>query len=709
MISYAREIILIFCVLNVPVVLQTTIKPTTTTAKGITTTVNGQKAAVSSTTIGNSGSSTTSPPVVERCPVRTPVKNGRLVHSTNETSRQHIYGTTGTLICDNNFIPIGPLISTCINKSVWTEIGECVDKSKIKCQPIAEDKNGGKLTYTQSSGDLLGLGTVLKLTCRQNATATGTTELKCGTTGWEPSTGMGTCAENGMWNPTTLGTCSSSTTNNGGTTCPGAPLGGLGGMVTYTNNQFFGPFQAGTTSNLACSMGTTLSGSNSATCSNGLWNPTTLGSCNFGTSLGGTTGTGQCFSGVIAPSSTNTGLVSNCYTLPVPLFGTVTYSPPANPATPGDSKKEPCSIIKDLPHGVISYENNNLRVQDRVSHGTTAYLYCYFGTNPLGFQKTSCNDGNWKPLNIGNCVKEDEEQISLECGGCGASSWSYLPAPVSYRYSQPAPAQQQIETAPSQIQQEPEVVVVKKKIVYEDESSEEQPRYAKARRREYEEAPEERISTRTKYYDDSRESYKPRRRTIYRKIKKYLDSYENTESIRSTFMIQPQQTSQVHQLYNSYPGPSTAQFNPAPMQQLAPQYQQQTPTQAYPQAAPQQYQTQPPAQQYQPVQTPQQYQPVQTPQQYQPVQTPPQQYQPAQTPQQYQPNTPEQTPPEQQYQNDKITMMQQPNTQQQPNMQQPNQQQNTPFAHGKPNMEHVALDAPMAKNHNIFKARVHKK
>ncbi|KAK5977780.1 hypothetical protein GCK32_018466, partial [Trichostrongylus colubriformis] len=90
---------------------------------------------------------------------------------------------------------------------------------------------------------------------------------------------------NGQWNPPTLGTCpiTGGGGNNMDLTCPAMPTP-FGGTVSYSMGGTMGPFRSGTTATLQCTTGFP-TGSSSALCSNGQWNPPTLGTCS-------TTGTG---------------------------------------------------------------------------------------------------------------------------------------------------------------------------------------------------------------------------------------------------------------------------------------------------------------------------------------------------------------------------------------------------------------------------------
>uniref|UniRef100_A0A0K0FR41 Complement factor H-like n=1 Tax=Strongyloides venezuelensis TaxID=75913 RepID=A0A0K0FR41_STRVS len=64
----------------------------------------------------------------------------------------------------------------------------------------------------------------------------------------------------------------------------------------------------------------------------------------------------------------------------------------------------------EIQNGVVSYEGENVYKNGKIfPHGTIAYLYCYYNYDPIGFGKTSCNDGEWKPKSIGMCVSRQKK------------------------------------------------------------------------------------------------------------------------------------------------------------------------------------------------------------------------------------------------------------------------------------------------------------
>ncbi|RCN47610.1 sushi domain protein [Ancylostoma caninum] len=140
--------------------------------------------------------------------------------------------------------------------------------------------------------------------------------------------------------------CSSGTVS--GTTC-NAMTTPSGATLSYSNGAIFGPFNSGTTVTMRCVSGSP-SGTTMATCTNGQWYPTTLGTCSSSI-IGG-------------------GIGGQCPPLTAPSGGTLTMSNglPGSPA----------------------------------ASGTVATLVC-----PSGVQGTSsvlCSNGAWTPPTLGTCI-----------------------------------------------------------------------------------------------------------------------------------------------------------------------------------------------------------------------------------------------------------------------------------------------------------------
>ncbi|EPB76460.1 sushi domain protein [Ancylostoma ceylanicum] len=220
--------------------------------------------------------------------------------TTGLPSPMHDHGSTATMKCNDNSQVSGTSSSRCEN-GMWNPatLGTCSGSNPFgvtgmpglpglpgfptpsmtnpcyigMMQPI-----NGNITY--SSPPPHQHGSTATVRCNDNSPVTGTS--------------MSTC-QNGMWNPPTLGTCSSSglmPVGPGVSTLPGLP--GLPGIPTpsTTNPCYFGlipplngnityssppPHQHGSTATLSCNAGYTLKGSPSATCNNGLFG--VVGTC----------------------------------------------------------------------------------------------------------------------------------------------------------------------------------------------------------------------------------------------------------------------------------------------------------------------------------------------------------------------------------------------------------------------------------------------
>uniref|UniRef100_A0AC35FF37 Sushi domain-containing protein n=1 Tax=Panagrolaimus sp. PS1159 TaxID=55785 RepID=A0AC35FF37_9BILA len=131
-------------------------------------------------------------------------------------------------------------------------------------------------------------------------------------------------------------------------------------QISYSTGNPFGPFPSGSSANVQCNMGYMVSGSSSAICQNGQWQPSILGTCNQN-GLGGIGGT--------QPGWGNTG-GAVCFGIPLPLNGQVQYS-------------------------------TGSQATGQYQQGTTATLYCNSGT-VSGSSFSQCSNGMWYPP-IGTC------------------------------------------------------------------------------------------------------------------------------------------------------------------------------------------------------------------------------------------------------------------------------------------------------------------
>ncbi|EFP01057.1 hypothetical protein CRE_20775 [Caenorhabditis remanei] len=275
------------------------------------------------------------------CPNPT-VLNGQITYSQGNTFDVSLpttrpVMTTATLTCNSGYTLTGTSISTCISGTFTPSLGTCTFGTSGSVGNTCSSPFiiNGQVTFSQ--GNTYDLtrpsGTTATLTCNSGYTVSGTASSTC---------------TNGVFTPT-LGTCNMGTGTGTGTgiQCT-AMIAPLGGSVTYSNGGSMGPFPSGTTVTGTCTNGGAITGSATASCSNGMWTPTFLGTCSL---IGGST-TGQCSA------------------LTVPSGAQATYSPFSLSTTSFTS-------------------------------GTVATVSCTSGGSMLG--TSTCTNGLWSPMITGTC------------------------------------------------------------------------------------------------------------------------------------------------------------------------------------------------------------------------------------------------------------------------------------------------------------------
>ncbi|NP_001335526.1 Sushi domain-containing protein [Caenorhabditis elegans] len=270
------------------------------------------------------------------CPNPT-VVNGQITYSQGNTfdaTRPAL--TTATLTCNSGYTISGTSISACMNGVFTPTLGTCTFGSSGSAGTACMNPYviNGQITYSQGNTyDITRpAGTTATLTCSSGYTVSGTSVSTC---------------TNGIFTPT-LGTCTlGSSTGGTGIQCT-AMIAPLGGSVIYSNGGTMGPFPSGTTVTGSCTNGGAITGASTATCSNGMWNPTFLGTCSL---IGGST-TGQCSA------------------LTIPSGAQATYSPFSLSTTSFTS-------------------------------GTVATVTCTTGGSMLG--TSTCTNGLWSPAIMGTC------------------------------------------------------------------------------------------------------------------------------------------------------------------------------------------------------------------------------------------------------------------------------------------------------------------
>ncbi|EYC25621.1 hypothetical protein Y032_0011g1302 [Ancylostoma ceylanicum] len=434
---------------------------------------------------------------------------GTLIYSSSTPPYQS--GTTVTLQCSSGTVS-GSSMSTCSNGQWTPTIGTCSGfpggTTGTTCNAMMTP-SGATLSY--SNGAIFGpfnSGTTVTMTC-MSGTPSGTTMATCLNGQWSPST-LGTCpssiigggiggqcpaltapsggtltmssgfpgspassgtvatlycpsgvlgtssvlCSNGAWTPPTLGTCIGSTGTGTGTSCQSAPTTPLGATLSYSNFAIFPPYPSGTTVTARCLSGAMISGTSTATCQNGQWQPSTLGSCDgTGTGSGLTCPSVQQVGGTVdysdGPFSTahpsgstatllcNSGVpigsaLSTCQNGQwVPAIGSC--------STTGIGTTGQCTIAPTAPFGAtLTYSSGGMF--GPWNSGTTATMTCPFGQTVVGGVTSTCSNGFWTAL--GTCSASG----SNGTGGVAASPPCYLGilAPshgnITYSNSPPYPS-----------------------------------------------------------------------------------------------------------------------------------------------------------------------------------------------------------------------------------------------------------------------------
>ncbi|KAE9421715.1 hypothetical protein Angca_003116 [Angiostrongylus cantonensis] len=323
-------------------------------------------------------------------------------------------GTVALLSCNLGFVPVGSTTSTCRDGIWMPALGICTAEgaSTLSC-PAMLPALGGTISY--SSGSTLGpfeSGTMAILRCNK---------------GLPTGTSVSTCL-NGQWSPPTLGTCSLDPDVPGdGDSCAGI-LTPVGGILVYSSGGIIGPFPSGTRVSMQCNIGSP-SGATSAICTNGRWNPQSLGTCSstggqscnvlitpLGASLSYSTGNS------VGPFAPGTTVTMTCI-IGSPLGATSAscsngqWFPPALGTCNSDSVGFTCPELVVPPAGVVTMTNSGLA--GRATQGTVATLRCPFGVQ--GTASAVCTNGQWTPSQLGTCIGFP---------GNGASTCSAITTPL---------------------------------------------------------------------------------------------------------------------------------------------------------------------------------------------------------------------------------------------------------------------------------------
>uniref|UniRef100_A0A0N5AH20 Sushi, von Willebrand factor type A, EGF and pentraxin domain-containing protein 1 n=1 Tax=Syphacia muris TaxID=451379 RepID=A0A0N5AH20_9BILA len=186
-------------------------------------------------------------------------------------------GTVATVMCNLGYTVSGTPTSTCTNGAWYPSItAQCVSAGGEggsggvgQCPAIAGPLNGEIVYFPASSTATYSSGTTATLTCNLGYIGSGQITTTC---------------MNGIWEPTFTGTCVLGLGGSGSTTttqCLFALAPVLNGNVQYSTGSVVGPYNEGTSATLTCSAGYLPSGATTSICTNGAWNPASLGVCTY--------------------------------------------------------------------------------------------------------------------------------------------------------------------------------------------------------------------------------------------------------------------------------------------------------------------------------------------------------------------------------------------------------------------------------------------
>ncbi|UMM10279.1 hypothetical protein L5515_000126 [Caenorhabditis briggsae] len=371
----------------------------------------------------------------------------------------HASGATVTLTCLNSATVTGNTISTCTNGAWTPTLGTCSSSgtSTGPCYTPPLTPTGATLTYSSGFFAPWTAGSTATMSCPSGQTAQGTTVTYCTNAAWAPAlgtcsgsgTGLGqeilgaeclagiapvlgatmtysngqalgpypsatlataTCqagyvpngimtssCTNGVWTPASLGICELTGNELGGTTCGrlGDPLSGT---LVYSALGL-GPYPSGTSATVLCNIGTTLSGSPSALCTNGVWNP--------------------------LPGTCVAALLKRPPAKGVPKGVETEQSVTPASDVPKEAKNETSVVRGDLvlsgekcpppiapAFGEITY--SGFSSKGTFDDGTTAALKCNLGYKPTGPSFSTCRKGSFRPI-IGKCSNGSENGLPGVC------------------------------------------------------------------------------------------------------------------------------------------------------------------------------------------------------------------------------------------------------------------------------------------------------
>ncbi|UMM10276.1 hypothetical protein L5515_000126 [Caenorhabditis briggsae] len=344
----------------------------------------------SPSSVGSCVQQGTSNPTGTTCPAM-PVPSFSVLSYSQFGPGPYPTGTTVMLQCDTNYLAVigGATSATCQSNGLWypSTLATCQRALKeilgAECLAGIAPVLGATMTY--SNGQALGpypSATLATATCQA---------------GYVPNGIMTSSCTNGVWTPASLGICELTGNELGGTTCGrlGDPLSGT---LVYSALGL-GPYPSGTSATVLCNIGTTLSGSPSALCTNGVWNP--------------------------LPGTCVAALLKRPPAKGVPKGVETEQSVTPASDVPKEAKNETSVVRGDLvlsgekcpppiapAFGEITY--SGFSSKGTFDDGTTAALKCNLGYKPTGPSFSTCRKGSFRPI-IGKCSNGSENGLPGVC------------------------------------------------------------------------------------------------------------------------------------------------------------------------------------------------------------------------------------------------------------------------------------------------------
>ncbi|KAI1728388.1 sushi repeat (SCR repeat) domain-containing protein [Ditylenchus destructor] len=306
-------------------------------------------------------------------PISPPI-GGSVQYSTGSTTGPYSEGSSATLIC-NGGTSLGSSTSIC-QSGQWqpSMFAGCSNTGMginngfgttgafgQQCLAPLPAVVGGIINYSQGTQfGPFNQGTSATLQCTNGQQATGSLSSTCNGGFWQPAI-LGPCG--GLFGTTMSGF----NTGLNGQQCAMGLLAPLNGRITYSQSgssmplTSLGPYTQGTTATLSCNPGFfVVGGQSTAICQNGMFQPSTLGTCSS--------------TGTFNPtdfSGSNASMNNTCYNFPQPEGGQISYSP----------------VNGGAPYPI----------------GTVASLVCEKGFVSNGSTFTNCQSTGWSPSSLGQC------------------------------------------------------------------------------------------------------------------------------------------------------------------------------------------------------------------------------------------------------------------------------------------------------------------